>query len=484
MRLNGLLEAEGLDKAEQDALEDLLGVYSKTRIRNAELERYYEGDVMIKNIGVDIIPADASINVDLSCDWARKAVHSLSNLVRFDGFVFEDGETDEGLASALNESGFNAAFNRNRIGMFKKGCMFATVNSVDGHARVRFHSADSAAAVMDLGRERIAYGFAIADARKVEWSESEYEATQVNLFMPGNRVVLTIDDSQRWRAERVKTPDDRPMMEPFVYAPTDTKPLGNSRITPQVRDLVDDVLRVRLAMVLSTAFYSVPLRAILGLSDAMYDKLSESKWGTYLNPMLLATSNKGQVPELHQLPSNSPEALIRLIEADAKLFSGSTGVPLNSLGIVYDNPSSAEAIAESRKDLTEEAEDEISLLEGSMRNVALMCMAVESNTTTDKLSDEQKGVMAKFENPSMPSVAARTDAAMKIASVDEAFAGTDVFYEMVGFDQATIARVRAQKRRSAARMFLDQNQPRAVSYEPGAEGAAGAADANRAEPLS
>ena len=105
-------------------------------------------------------------------------------------------------------------------------------------------------------------------------------------------------------------------------------------------------------------------------------------------------------------------------------------------------------IAESRKDLTEQAEDAISLLQGSMRNVALMCMAVESNTTTDRLSDAQKGVMAKFENPAMPSIAARTDAAMKIASVDEGFAGTDVFYEMVGFDQATIARVKAQKRRT------------------------------------
>ena len=157
-----------------------------------------------------------------------------------------------------------------------------------------------------------------------------------------------------------------------------------------------------------------------------------------------------------QLPSNSPDALIRLIEADAKLFSGATGVPLNSLGIVFDNPSSAEAIAESRKALTEEAEDAIVLLQESMRNVALMCMAVESNTTTDRLSDAQKGVMAKFENPSMPSVAARTDAAMKIASVDDGFSGTDVFYEMVGFDQATIARIKAQKRRNQGMLMLER----------------------------
>ena len=456
MRLQGILDARGLEPEERDALEQLMDVYKRTRSRNSKLEDYYEGDVMVKDIGVDILPAEADIHVSLSCGWAKKAVKSLSSLVRFDDFVFENGEQDEGLTRALAESGFYAAFSRYRVGMFKKGCMFATVNSVGGHARVRFHSADSAAAIMDVGRERIAYGFAIADAKRVPWMDDEYEATQVNLFMPGDRVAIYHDDRDVWRAVHVATPDDRPMMEAFVYAPTDTKPMGSSRISKQVIDLVDDVLRVRLAMVLSTAFYSVPLRAILGLSDAMYDKLSESRWGTYLNPMLLATSNKGQVPQLVQLPSNSPEALIRRLENDAELFSGETGVPLNSLGLRKDNPDSAEAIAESRKDLTEEAEDTIAGLQQSMRNVALLCMAVESNTTTDRLSEAQKGVMAKFENPAMPSIAARTDAAMKIASIDEGFAGTDVFYEMVGFDQATIARVKAQKRRNNARLFLAQ----------------------------
>ena len=51
----------------------------------------------------------------------------------------------------------------------------------------------------------------------------------------------------------------------------------------------------------------------------------------------------------------------------------------------------------------------------------------------------------------MPSIAATTDAAMKIASVNPAFASTDVFFEMVGFDQATISRVNSQMRMNQAR---------------------------------
>ena len=469
MSLDNILSAKGLDAADRAALGDLLDVYNSTRSRNANLENYYEGDVLIKDIGIDILPANADIHANLSCDWAKKAVKSLANLVRFDAFVFEDGEGDDGLSRALAESNFYSAFSRYRVGMFKKGCMFSTVNTEGGHARVRFHSADNGAAIIDTGKERIGSGFVIADAKVMPWSFNKQEAVQVNLFLPGRRVAIYRDDFSSWHAESVATPEDRPMMEALVYAPTDTKPMGSSRISKQVIDLVDDVLRVRLAMVLSTAFYSVPLRAILGLSDAMYDKLAESRWGTYLNPLLLATSNKGQIPELKQLPSNSPDALIRIIEADAKLFSGATGVPLNSLGIVQDNPSSAEAIVEAKRDLVEEAEDVIMGLQQSMRNIALMCMAVESNTTTDRLSDAQKGVMAKFENPAMPSIASRTDAAMKIASIDEGFAGTDVFYEMVGFDQATIARVKAQKRRTEgmrlATSIIESRREQAVNDE-------------------
>ncbi len=459
--ISGILRADGLSFAERDAVEALLDVYDRTRARNQSLEDYFEGDVMAKDIGVRIVPPEADVQVDLSCDWAKKAVKALSSLVRFDGFVFEGGERDAGLDAALARCNHKAAFARNRVGMLKKGCMFATVNSEGGRANVRFHSADSGAAIMDVANERMASGLVIADSRRTLWSPRRAVPTQVNLHMPGSRVAIVRDDVSSWHAERVETPPGRCMMVPFAYLPTDTKPLGSSRITRQVRDLVDDVLRVRLALVLSTALYAVPMRAILGLSDAMYDALMKSKWGTYLNPLLLATSNKGQVPQLQQLPSNSPDALIRLIEADAKLFSGSTGVPLNSLGIVQDNPSSAEAIAEARKDLTDEAEALIDeQLIPAMREVALLVMAVESNRRVEDLDDAQLSVMPRFANPAMPSMAARTDAAMKIASADEGFAGTDVFYEMVGLDQATIARLRSEKRREAAHqaMFLDRNQ--------------------------
>ena len=54
----------------------------------------------------------------------------------------------------------------------------------------------------------------------------------------------------------------------------------------------------------------------------------------------------------------------------------------------------------------------------------------------------------------MPSVAVSADAAIKIASGRPEFAQTDVFLEMVGFDQADIRRIKAQEQRARGMSVL------------------------------
>ena len=88
------------------------------------------------------------------------------------------------------------------------------------------------------------------------------------------------------------------------------------------------------------------------------------------------------------------------------------------------------------------------LTTGEQISVALMAMAIVGNTTMEGLPDDQKGVVAHFKNPAMPSVAVTSDAAIKIASARPAFANTDTFLEMIGFNQADIRRIRAQEQRA------------------------------------
>jgi hypothetical protein len=82
----------------------------------------------------------------------------------------------------------------------------------------------------------------------------------------------------------------------------------------------------------------------------------------------------------------------------------------------------------------------------ALKTIALMALAIVNGTTIEALGDDSKNIMAHFKNPAMPSVAATSDAAMKIASARQAFAQTDTFLEMIGFSQADIRRIKAQER--------------------------------------
>ena len=457
MDLAWVKRASGLTVSEIAELDELLNVYRNTRHRNELIEDYYEGDVMTKDIGIDILPQEAKekVHVDLSCDWAKKSVKALANHVRFDGFVFDGGVMDKGLGRALDRINFDSEFSRNRVGTLKKGCAFACVNTFGRNAMVNFHSADNGAALLNEATGRIRSGFVIADCGHTEWAPKKSVVRQVNLHMPGSRVAIIRDSPSEGHVERVETPPDAMMMVPFIYEPSDKKSLGGTRITKEIRSIIDQVLSARLAIAISQAFYAIPMRAVLGLTEVMYKALKDKpQWNMYINPFLMATMDKqGHTPTIAQLPSNSPQSLISVIELQAKLFAASTGVPLQSLGIVQDNPSSADAIVEARRDLIEDAQSfEDEYLKPALRQIALLVMMVESNkASVDDLDDVQRSVMPHFRNPAMPSIAATTDAAMKIATVNPAFASTDVFFEMVGFDQATISRVNSQMRMNQAR---------------------------------
>jgi hypothetical protein len=443
MDIQNIVNASGLSAGDKSTLGDLVDVYGAVSARNSLLDAYYEGEQPTPGIGIDNIPDCVDPNV--RSDWARKAVTSVSERVRMDGFTFAGDYTDAAFDRIAMDNDLSNAYNRTVASELTHGCMFATVNRVGDRTAIRMHSAETGAAIWDTAEQRIGAGFVVADVRRMPWSGNRPVPTQVNLHLPGRVVVIRREDSARWHAETLPTPLDRPMMEAFAFRATGTKPFGQTRITRAVRYLVDEVERTLRYMSVSGAFYAVPMMAATGLTDEAYDAMSKSKWLMRVGSWFLATRDEdGNTPSLQQFSGVSPQPYIDAVMTYAKLFSGATGVPLNSLGIVQDNPSSAEAIEASREDICVAAEDCIEANRVSMRNVALMAMAVDGNTTVDGLTDEQRSVMPHFRNPMRPSLAATADAMTKIAAVVDGFTATREFWAGQGFDVAEVESILSQ----------------------------------------
>ena len=176
--------------------------------------------------------------------------------------------------------------------------------------------------------------------------------------------------------------------------------------------------------------------------------LVNQKFKQYVGSIIAATTNPetGEKPSFGQLTQGNISPHVEMLRILATQFSSATGLTVTDTGVVNDaNPTSSDAILAQSQTLVRMAEQLNTGNGASLRTIAMMALAIANNTTLDQLDDEQRDIVAHFKNPAMPSVAVTADAAIKIATARPAFAETDTFLEMVGFDQADIRRIRAQE---------------------------------------
>lgn len=439
------LGAEGLDEDARRALEHCLAVYAHVLHRDIERRRYFDGDVDVKNIGIDTVPE--SVDIEVSCDWPRKACTAVSERSRFDGYVFTDGTSDESLDGIVRRNSIPTAYSRFVTSELQHGCMAATVSEVRGLAQVRFHSAETCAMVWDNAHERIGYGMVIADARATGWSDGKVVPTRLNLYLPGRTVMLERTGESEWTATSVATPLDRPAMESFQFRPTGSNPLGTSRITQPLMDATDAALRIMRDVQVASAMDAAPQKYALGLSTEQFLRMVNDKKAAYVGSMFLTTTDdQGNHPDYGQLPGASMSSFADLLTMWARQVSSITGVPLSQLGVVSSNQ-----YYESTEALVMAAEDLNATNGESLRNVALMAMRMEG-----ELSDAQMGVMAHFKSPARPSIAAATDAMVKVGAQDTDIVGTNFYYEQLGYSQAEIARIQSERARNVSRSALER----------------------------
>ncbi len=453
--LGGISYADGLDKERKRTVDALLDVYNRVNGpngRNAERRRYFEGDVQPTDIGVSTVPEEVREQIREACDWPRLVVEAVSERSRFEGFEFEDGGVDEALAAVCRDSAVAANYTRFLPSELVHGCMAATVNmGADGKANVRYHSAENSAMIWDMWADRLDCGFVVADMRRTEWSPKEPVPVQVNMHEAGLVTVFRAVSAVKWVAETSRTMMERPMMEAFRFEADGDNPLGTSRISGAVMSYTNDVLRTLQDMAVSAAFYAAPQKWMVGLNEATFRKLAgnpDAKWDTSIGAMLIAALNEeGEPPRLGQFSAASPQPYIDQLRAYAMLASGAARVPADVMGVIHDNPSSAEAIEAARESVCTKAANLNASNAESLRNVALMAMAVQGGVPIGGLSDYQKSVRARFASTRFYSLAESTDAATKLAQVVPEFVYTVDFWTMRGYDLDSAKRMVSQLER-------------------------------------
>lgn len=434
-------------------LERMVMQLNARRPVNMVRAHYYSSQNAYRDLGISTPPHMRNLEVALG--WPAKAVDALSRRVKHDGFVLPGGD--------IADWGIDEIWADNNMALEAK----------QAHTSALIHSPTFIATT--LGDVR---------AGEPEVMLSTFDAMNATgLWSPLNRslrswlgVIRTHDDGRfsrlvmltpdmaygitdlgnSWDVRAIRHGLGRVPVEVLRYRPRTDQPFGTSRITRPIMRLTDSALRTVVRSEVGAEFFSAPQRYLLGADEEAFvgpNGEQKSTWDMVVGRILaVERDEEGEVPTVGQFPQVSMQPHTEHLRMWATLFAAEARLPVNALGIVLDNPSSAEAIYAAHMELIEEAEDACEGFTSAW--VRSMMTAVQLRERLREVPPELRRLGARWRDPAQLSRAAATDATMKQVEAGVLPAESDVTLEALGYDDTTIQRIQADRRRASGRATL------------------------------
>lgn len=460
----------GLSHGEQELLEKLVKVWMAKRGRNDLRQRYMDAKQIVANLGISI-PDYMANSLEIVSGWPEKAVHTLANMCMWDGVVSKDGAEDPfEIKSLLHQNRFDVEIGQTIAAEMTHSVAFIATLPGDqllGEPEVNImpYSAQWASALWDRRRRAIKAGLLITE------TDDLGRPTALILLTP-TTVHHIEHHSGGWGIS--KTQDHtlrRVPMEALPFRPTLDRPFGRSRISRAVMTITDRAIRAALRMDIASELYTAPGLLLRGISKEAFEDIRDS-WTWRLGSVKgLTRDEEGEIPEVSTLPQQSMQPYVEQMRSLAAEFAGVTSLPLSSLGVIHDNPSSADAIYAAKEELVIEATNANRVNGYALQRIYQNAVMLRDGI--GEVNGELAGLSTRWRNPAMPSVVSQSDALVKQISAIPVLAETDVALEEMGYTDEQITRIRAQIRRSKFTEKLnDFTQPTTqdlIEENPGGE---------------
>lgn len=319
------------------------------RIRVLLRYRYYDAKNSIQYVRT-LIPQEFMWMAQ-TLGWCAKAVDSLGDRLSFREFKNDDFRLTEifraNNADILPDSAMKAAL----IG----SCSFIYISvGENGEPRMEVVDGSNATGVADTVTGMLKEGYAVLSRKDNGAPDLE------GYFLP-----YRTEYYQNGKLVRVREHfAPYPLLVPVVYRPDSMRPFGHSRISRSCMGLMQSAVRTLLRSEVSAEFYSFPQKWVSGLAPESEEWEDEEKpdgeqfnsgKATLSSFLSFEADEEGNAPKLGQFSQQSMSPYTEQLRTFAALFSGETGLTLDDLGFVTENPSSAEAIKASHENLRLEA---------------------------------------------------------------------------------------------------------------------------------
>ena len=165
----------------------------------------------------------------------------------------------------------------------------------------------------------------------------------------------------------------------------------------------------------------------------------------------ISRDEEGELPEVDVLPQQSMQPYVDQLRELAQEMAGALSLPVGSLGIVQDNPSSADAIYAAREELVTEASDFNDANSYALNRVYRNIIQLRDGW----LPADAARISTHWRNPARPSIVSQSDAMIKQIQAIPELGRTDVALEELGYTRQQIMRIRAQSEQQRGRDNLD-----------------------------
>jgi hypothetical protein len=299
--------------------------------------RYKQYDMKYQDLDVGItIPPEIRSRYKAILGWCGKGVDSLADRLVFREFDNDNFELNE----IFNMNNPDTFFDSAVLSAMIASCCFVYISKgEEDMPRLQVIEASNATGIIDPITGLLTEGYAVLE--RDNQGKPGLEAH----FVVG-RTDYYIDGKFSYSIENVV---NYPLLVPIIHRPDAVRPFGRSRITRAGMYYQRYAKRTLERADITAEFYSFPQKYVTGLSQ---DAEAMETWKATVSSMMQFTKDdEGDSPKLGQFTTPSMSPFTEQLRTAAAGFAGETGLTLDDLGFVSDNPSSVEAIKASHENL-------------------------------------------------------------------------------------------------------------------------------------
>lgn len=309
----------------------------KKKKRRIDLRyRYYEMKQSTKELGNMLPPTYRWLSSCLG--WSAKAVDSLADRLSFYSF---DNDF-YGIGEIFRENNQDILVDSVMLSALICSCGFIYVRKgEDGDIKMYALDGGDATGIIDPNTYLLKAGYAVIerDSKGRPTLEAYFTVGYTYYFLPNEKDPVMVEE----------TGIEIPALVPVIYRPDARRKFGHSRISRACMDIQQGAMRTLKRSEISADFYSFPQRYILGTSQ---DSEPMDKWKATMSSFIEITKDDdGDKPTMGQFSQQSMTPYVDQMRMFASLFAAETGLTVDDLGFVSDNPSSSEAIKAAHENL-------------------------------------------------------------------------------------------------------------------------------------